>query len=183
VGINAYRIYPAALRCLHVDTRVRVARSLARSLARWRCIVILCTSGPMNMDSLASHHGGSSSIYAGASSRRGSTEPFTRESRKSATRNAAARVREGGGGGRRRRSRGAMLVIKNSNFSVSRFSCESNLARAELSARNEGRGPRAERADSLSLRIGISALGRRGPAAWRGSYTRACARGCIRNAR
>lgn len=28
VGINAYRIYPVAMRCLHVDTRVRVARSL-----------------------------------------------------------------------------------------------------------------------------------------------------------
>lgn len=28
VGINAYRIYPVAMRCLHVDTRVRIARSL-----------------------------------------------------------------------------------------------------------------------------------------------------------
>ncbi|KAL0123890.1 hypothetical protein PUN28_006023 [Cardiocondyla obscurior] len=37
----------------------------------------------MNMDSLPLHLVGSSSIYAGASSRR-STEPFTRESRKNA---------------------------------------------------------------------------------------------------
>lgn len=65
VGINAYRIYPVAMRCLHVDTRVRAARSLARS----HYIVILCTSGSMNMDSLPLHLAGSSSIYAGASSR------------------------------------------------------------------------------------------------------------------
>jgi len=72
VDINAYRIYPVAMRCLHVDTRVRVARS--------HYIVILCTSGPMNMDSLPLHLAGSSSIYAGASSRR-STEPFSPENR------------------------------------------------------------------------------------------------------
>lgn len=56
MGISAYRIYPStaaavAMRCLHVDTRVAATRSPA--LARSRYIVILCTSGPMNMDFVA----------------------------------------------------------------------------------------------------------------------------------
>lgn len=54
--------------------------SASRSLARSHYIVILCTSGPMNMDSLPLHLAGSSSIYAGASSRR-STESRSPDNR------------------------------------------------------------------------------------------------------